>query len=240
MFFSRLLQLSLGMGQNVPFQQQQYICPMGNHRMITNQESPSMPIDMVAATESAIQILPKDIRAVFAKATCLYSKMEVNAALDQMATGITYRLSHENPIFLCVVVGGIVPLGNLLPRLDFPLEVDYIHATRYRNTTKGHTLTWKVTPDCSLKDRTVVIVDDILDGGVTLRAIVDFCQEAGAREVLTAVLVDKQNARLPEGLPKADFCGLQVDNHYVFGYGMDYKGYLRNAPGIYMVAPEHE
>lgn len=185
------------------------------------------------------EILPSHIRDVLAKSTCIFSKAEVEAALDKMATEIHDRLSHENPIFICVVVGGIVPLGNLLPRLDFPLEVDYIHATRYQRKIVGSELVWKVTPQCSLKNRTVLIVDDILDGGVTLAEIVKYCESQGAREVLTAVLVDKDHARLPQGLPHADFCGLRVDNHYVFGYGMDYKGYLRNAPGIYMVAPEH-
>ena len=184
--------------------------------------------------------LPSHIRDVFAKAICLYSKNEVDAALDRMATEIHNQLSHSNPIFLCVVVGGIVPLGNLLPRLDFPLEVDYIHATRYRNTTKGSELQMKVVPSCAMEGRTVVIVDDILDGGVTLDAIVAYCHEQGAGEVHTAVLVDKHEARLNDGLQHADFVGLQVENHYVFGYGMDYRGYLRNASGIYMVAPEHE
>lgn len=186
------------------------------------------------------EVLPQHIRDVLAKSTCIYSKIEVEAALDKMADEISYRLSHENPIFLCVVVGGIVPMGNLLPRLDFPLEVDYIHATRYQRKINGEELQWKVMPESSLKNRTVLIVDDILDGGVTLSAIVNYCQAKGARSVLTAVLVDKLNARLSNGLATADFSGLHVDNHYVFGYGMDYKGYLRNAPGIYMVAPEHE
>ena len=86
----------------------------------------------------------------------------------------------------------------------------------------------------------MVIVDDILDGGITLNEILKYCQENGAKEVYSAVLVDKASARLPSGLPTADFCGLTVENHYVFGFGMDYKGYLRNAPGIYVVAPEHE
>lgn len=184
--------------------------------------------------------LPTQIRDVFAKSSPLFSKGEVDAALDKMALEIHDRLAHANPIFLCVVVGGIVPLGNLLPRLDFPLEVDYIHATRYGNKTVGKELVWKMVPQSCLKGRTVVIVDDILDGGITLAEIVKYCQEHGAEEVLTAVLVEKYNARLPEGLPTADFHGLQADNHYVFGYGMDYKGYLRNAPGIYVVAPEHE
>lgn len=185
-------------------------------------------------------VLPDDIRDVFAKASCLYSKTEVDAALDCMATEISYQLAHTNPIFLCVVVGGIVALGNILPRLDFPLEVDYIHATRYRNTTRGHEIEWKAEPSTSLAGRTVVVVDDILDGGITLQAIVDHCKEQGADKVYTGVLVDKDNARVEGGYPTADFTGLRVDNHYIFGYGMDYKGYLRNAPGIYVVAPEHE
>ncbi|EKD76752.1 MAG: hypothetical protein ACD_42C00626G0003 [uncultured bacterium] len=184
--------------------------------------------------------LPKAIRNVMARATCLHSKAAIDDALDRMAIGISARVSEAAPIFLCVVVGGIVPLGNLLPRLDFPLEVDYIHATRYQGKTRGNELVWKVIPNCDLKDRIVVVVDDILDGGITLGEIVKFCQAQGARDVLTAVLVDKQNARLPGGLECADFSGLSVDNHYVFGYGLDYKGYLRNAPGIYMVAPEDE
>ncbi len=191
-------------------------------------------------TENIPAVLPNDIRDVFAKATCLYSKTEVDTALDRMATEISGELAQSNPIFLCVVVGGIVALGNLLPRLDFPLEVDYIHATRYRNTTRGHEVTWKAQPNIKLAGRTVVIVDDILDGGITLQEIVNYCEAQHAADIYTAVLVDKRDARLQGGLAKAHFTGLEVDNHYVFGFGMDYKGYLRNAPGVYVVAPEHE
>ncbi len=189
---------------------------------------------------NVVSDLPEQIRDVFAKATCIYSKPEVEQALDVMAHEISEKLAESNPLFLCVVVGGIVPLGNLLPRLEFPLEVDYVHATRYRNDIVGKDLVWKAEPSTDLKNRNVVIVDDILDGGVTLQAIVDYCRAKKAQAVYTAVLVDKYDARLEKGLKSADFCGLKIENHYVFGYGMDYKGYLRNAPGIYMVAPEHE
>lgn len=185
-------------------------------------------------------ILPNHIREVFSKSKCLHSKADVESALDRMAIEISYTMSHENPIFLCVVVGGIVALGNLLPRLNFPLEVDYVHATRYGNNTVGREIKWKAKPNISLRGRNVVVVDDILDGGVTLDAIIKHCNEEGAKKVYSAVLVEKQDARLPEGVESADFTGLSVENHYVFGYGMDYKGYLRNAPGIYVVAPEHE
>ncbi len=197
-------------------------------------------MDLPTTVES-LQILPDHIREVFSKATCIYSKTDVEKAFDTIAADISHQLADSNPIFICVVIGGIIPLGNLLPRLDFPLEVDYVHATRYRKTTKGHhQVEWRVKPACHMKDRTVVIVDDILDGGITLSEIIRYCEEQGVSKVYSAVLVDKKEARLPGGLSQADFCGLEIENHYVFGYGMDYKGYLRNAPGIYMISPEYE
>jgi hypoxanthine phosphoribosyltransferase len=97
-----------------------------------------------------------------------------------------------------------------------------------------------VKPSAHLKGRSVLVVDDILDGGVTLAAIIEEIKAVGAEEVYSAVLVDKQHTRLPEGLPKADFVGLTVDDHYIFGFGMDYNEYLRNASGIYVVDPSHE
>lgn len=187
-----------------------------------------------------IMDLPTQIREVYAKATCLYTKAQVEAALDQMAREINYKLAETNPIFLCLVVGGIIPLGNLLPRLDFPLEVDYVHVTRYRSTIRAGELEWKSKPTRSMNNRTVVVVDDILDGGLTLSSIIEFCRQQGAGKVYSAVLVDKKHVREPGGLEQADFTGLTVDDRYVFGYGMDYKEYLRNAPGIFAVAPEHE
>lgn len=183
--------------------------------------------------------IPEDIKGVFEKATCIYSKKEVEEALDQMALKITEKVSELHPIFLCVVVGGMIPLGSLLTRIVFPLEINYIHATRYQGETSGGELFWKATPTCDLTDRTVVIVDDILDSGLTLAAIIDYCKKQGAKEVYTAVLVDKHHAREVGGLQEADFTGLTVGDHYVFGYGMDYRGYLRNAPGIFAIAPEH-
>ena len=165
-----------------------------------------------------------------------FTKKEVEKALDEMAVSISESLSDTNPIFLCVVIGGIIPVGNLLPRLDFPLEVDYIHVSRYRGKTSGGELWWKVTPTTSLKGRTVVVVDDILDGGITLASVINYCYMEEAKKVFSAVLVDKKKSiREPNGLNKADFHGLVVDDRFVFGYGLDYDGYLRNAPGIYAV-----
>lgn len=185
-------------------------------------------------------IVPSKIKEVYKQASCLFTTKEVEAALDRLAINITSELKEKNPVLLCVMIGGLVPMGNLLPRLDFPLEIDYIHATRYRGGISGGELIWKVKPSVDLKDRTVLVVDDILDGGVTLASIIDFVNGEEAKEIYTAVLVDKHHKRVENGLRNADFVGLEVDDHYIFGYGMDYNEYLRNAPGIFVVAPEHE
>lgn len=184
--------------------------------------------------------IPSKIKEVYENSRCLYTTKEVEAALDRMAINIHQRLHDKNPIILCVMIGGLVPMGNLLPRLDFPLEVGYVHATRYQGKIKGGTLHWKVKPSFELANRAVLVVDDILDGGVTLAAIIQEVKNTGANEVYSAVLVDKHHKRVPMGLKKADFVGLQVDDQYIFGYGMDYNEYLRNAPGIFVISPEHE
>lgn len=184
--------------------------------------------------------IPHNIKDVYEKSYCLFTTKEVEAALDRMAINIHQQLHDKNPILLCVMIGGLVPMGNLLPRLDFPLEVDYVHATRYNGDIKAGNLVWKVRPSLELAGRTVLVVDDILDGGLTLSAIIEEVKAMDALEVFSAVLVDKHHKRDPNGLKQADFVGLQVDDHYIFGYGMDYNEYLRNAPGIFVVAPEHE
>lgn len=180
------------------------------------------------------------IHDVLAKAECLYDSAQIETALDKMADAITQKLKDENPLVICVMIGALVPTGHLLTRLNFPLEVDYIHATRYQSSTRGGDLHWLVEPRQSLKDRTVLIVDDILDGGLTLGAIVDYCKQAGAKAVYTAVMVNKRRKREQGHEIEADFFGVETDNRYLVGFGLDYEEYWRNASGIYAVAEEHQ
>lgn len=175
-----------------------------------------------------------EIEHVRATAELLHSKAEIETALDTMAEQINQLLTGRNPLVLAVMNGGLVTAGQLLPRLNMPLTVDTINASRYQNKTVGDEIEWLVKPRTPLKNRTVLLIDDILDAGITLAAIYDYCVEQGASSVYTAVLLDKD---LPQDKPlTADFVGLKVANRYVFGYGMDYKGYWRNADGIYACA----
>jgi hypoxanthine phosphoribosyltransferase len=180
------------------------------------------------------------LNAIRDRSECLVSLAEVQEKLAVMAQRINEELKDKNPIILCTMIGGVITTGLLLPQLSIDLQVDYIHATRYGNNTVGYDLEWRAYPRLSLENRCVVIVDDILDGGLTLAEIQKHCKQVGASEVYTAVLVDKAAKRTPGGLVKADFAALKVEDRFLYGLGLDYKGYFRNAPGIFAVAKEDE
>ena len=178
--------------------------------------------------------LSSEASEIFRNADCLYERAAVEAVFDRMATQINRDMAGKEVLVLCVMNGGMVTTGMLLPRLSFLLRVDYLHASRYREQTSGDELHWKVNPTQSLAGRHLLIIDDILDEGYTLDAIVRHCQSQSPASVRAAVLVQKRHDRGVR--PAIDYIGLTVPDRYVFGYGMDYKGYWRNAPGIYAVA----
>ena len=172
-----------------------------------------------------------EIRTIKASARLLYSEKEVEAAIKHMADKISLLLADSNPLLLCVMNGGLITTGRLMTHLNFPLTLDAINASRYRNQTSGGEIKWLSKPTSSLKGRTVLLVDDILDEGFTLEALYDYCQKQGAGSIYSAVLINK---KLKKKKPiMADFVALETEDAYLFGYGMDYKGYLRNAAGIY-------
>lgn len=173
-----------------------------------------------------------EVKTIAAEAECLFDESALAQALDDMAQAITEQLSASNPLVLSVLNGGIIPTAELVTRLRFPLEIDSIKVGRYQGETTGsHVMKWMLTPSISLQGRTVLIVDDVLDEGITLAEIRRYCQEQGAASVYAAVLVEKL---LDHPKPaQADFVAVKADNRYLFGYGMDYKSYLRNWPGIY-------
>ncbi|ATW01960.1 hypoxanthine-guanine phosphoribosyltransferase [Candidatus Legionella polyplacis] len=183
--------------------------------------------------------IPLKIRKIYKESVCLFKIEEIEAALDKMAISISNELYDKNPVIVCVMVGGLVLMGNLLIRLNFPLEVDYIHVTRYCGDINGGILKWKVKPRINLVNRTVLVVDDILDAGITLSKIIEKIKKMKTKKVYSAVLVDKKNEnRVSSNFKNADFIGLRVKNNFIFGYGMDYKEYLRNAPGIFMLSKD--
>ena len=172
-----------------------------------------------------------DAERLLAEADLLCSAEDVNRAVARMAGEITAKLGAEFPVVLSVMGGAAVFTGRLLPLLGFPLEFGAIEVTRYNNDTQGRDITWRLAPRDNVRDRTVLVVDDILDEGITLAAIRNKLIEMGAKKFYSAVFADKDLGR--EKPVKADFVGQVVPNRYVFGFGMDAYGLWRNLPAIY-------
>jgi hypoxanthine phosphoribosyltransferase len=196
----------------------------------------------IYATSTAIaehcrmKIPRQDYDAIAARAELLVSATDMELALDRMAGEIAAVLADKDPLVLCVMTGAVVAVGRLLPRLDFPLRLDYIHATRYQGATSGGDLAWRYRPSEAIRGEHILVVDDILDAGVTLDCVARACREDGAASVYTAVLVEKLRPRSLDLV--ADFVGVRVPDRYLIGYGLDYKHYFRNVLGVYAVADQ--
>lgn len=180
----------------------------------------SLPIDR----------LPSEVREVLAHSEVVFDRETVERAIDRMSVRITLALHDQHPVLMCVLTGGLVLAGDLMQRLRFPLELDYLHVTRYAGGTQGGALEWRLLPRLPLLGRTVLLVDDIFDAGITLAAGVDRIRALGAADVRTAVLVQKSVTRTVTLQP--DFVGLECPDRYVFGRGMDYRGHWRNLAEI--------
>lgn len=172
-------------------------------------------------------------RALLARAEPIRTADEVQAALRRMAREIVAELAGQHPLLLSVMGGAVVFTGQLLPLLDFPLDFDYVHVSRYGDARQGGQMRWKVEPPESVRGRAVLLLDDILDEGYTLAALRDRVMELGASRCYSAVFSDKLHGR--EKPIAADFVGMELPDRFVFGYGMDIEGAWRNLPAIYAV-----
>ncbi|MBC7778627.1 MAG: hypoxanthine-guanine phosphoribosyltransferase [Proteobacteria bacterium] len=176
-------------------------------------------------------MLASEAWQILERAQVVHAEAAVAEAVERVADEIQARLHDTLPLVLAVMGGGVVFAGQLLPKLRFPLEFDFIHVTRYRGTTSGGAVGWPVPPHVPLRGRTVLVIDDILDEGATLAAVRDRFLAEGVAAFYAAVLCEKVLSR---NKPiRADFVGVTVPDRYVFGCGMDVEGAWRNLPAIY-------
>lgn len=168
----------------------------------------------------------------------IYNQQQIEQALSNMAKQINQDLQDKNPLLLCVVNGGIFLTGQLLPKIKIAMELDYIHASRYQNELSGKTTKWLATPQTAVAGRNIAILDDVLDQGLTLKEINNWCLKHQAKSIYNIVLFDKVGCRLEAGVQQADCTGLSAPNEYLFGCGLDVKGYYRNTNELYSVPDE--
>jgi hypoxanthine phosphoribosyltransferase len=164
------------------------------------------------------------------------SAADIERALARLAGEIGAALSGSCPLAVTIMNGGLVFAGQLLPRLDFALECDYIHVRRYGSATHGGELEWIAGPHVDVRDRTVLLLDDILDEGRTLAVVRAALEARGAKDVRIAAFTRKRRPEPPA--IEADYVGLEVPNAFVFGFGMDVDGRFRNLPAVYALPEE--
>ena len=155
----------------------------------------------------------------------------VERCYDELSAAITADYADRDPVILCVMLGALHVTAEITKRLDFAFELDYLHATRYQGETSGSDLVWKVSPSLCLQDRHVLVIDDILDEGHTLANIEKCLLQQQPASLATAVLVDKQHDRRDPEI-RADYAGVQLEDRYLIGCGMDYRNYYRQLPYI--------
>jgi hypoxanthine phosphoribosyltransferase len=162
----------------------------------------------------------QDPRELLENSTVIADRDEVRAAVDRIANEINAHYGDRSIILLVVMTGAIMPAAWIASRLTMPLQMDFIHATRYSGTTQGGEIEFRVPPRLNLQHQDVLIVDDIYDIGLTLQMIEHYCQAREARSVNSAVLIRKIHDRETTGELPA-FIGMEVEDKYVFGCGMD-------------------
>lgn len=173
-----------------------------------------------------------ELETVLKRSECLITEARIAAAYDQLAATLNLHYANKNPIIIVVLNGGLIPAGHLLTRLSFAHRMDYIHATRYRDNQGTNELYWKATIDTDLADEDVLLIDDIFDEGITLKAVVESLKTHQPKSLMTCCLLDKDHNRKVQDF-QIDFVGTVVEDRYIYGCGMDYHGYLRHLPGIY-------
>ena len=185
-------------------------------------------------------ITPDFIKKVFDNSNILINREELEKIFTKISLDITDRHKKDNPIIVCLMKGGLFITSEISKRLHFPLQIDYVHASRYNNAYHGSDkINWIKEPHINPSDRTVILFDDILDQGLTLAAVKKYYETQNTKEILTAVMLDKKVERKNNGLLKADYTGVEVGNQFLFGFGLDYHGYLRNTPSIHAVPKKY-
>lgn len=173
-------------------------------------------------------------------AELIHDRDALEDVIEEMADGIVadYEDDEQPPLLLTVMHGGLhfaAQLSFALGERGMDVQFDYLHATRYQGRTSGSGLAWLHRPATPMRGRRVLLVDDILDEGHTMLAVQRWCEDQNVADVRIAVLTEKVHDRRVEGV-QADYCGLEVPDRYVFGFGMDYHEQGRNLPAIYALA----
>jgi hypoxanthine phosphoribosyltransferase len=178
-----------------------------------------------------------DLSRMLQQSRLVVSADEIDRTTTRLANEIDARYQQQVPIVICIMNGGLMLTAQLMSKVKIHARIDYLQTSRYRGKTRGGELHWRAEPQYSFEGCPVILVDDIFDEGDTLLNIVAYCKDHGASDVFTVVLLDKKHDRKVKGF-RPDLIGLEVEDDYLVGFGMDYQEHFRHLPAIYALS-EH-
>lgn len=167
----------------------------------------------------------------------LLSEEELRAKVAEMGKTITADYRGRNLLLVTVLKGAVVFLADLMRQIDTPAEIDFMVVSSYGSGVKSSGVVKIVKDlDMPLEDKDILIVEDILDSGMTLSYLKELLASRGPRSIRIATLLDKPSRRRVD--LQADYVGFTVPDEFVVGYGLDYDEHYRNLPYIGILKPE--
>ena len=167
----------------------------------------------------------------------LYSEEQIKARVQEMGDVLFERFKDKNPLFLGVLKGCFIFMGDLIRACQIKSDIEFIAVSSYQNSTSSSGAV-QITHDFQqdITGRDLIVVEDILDSGNTLFFLKNYFLTKGANSVTVVTLLDKPSRRAKPIY--ADLAGFEVPNEFVVGYGLDYAQHYRNMPYIGVLKPE--
>lgn len=164
------------------------------------------------------------------------SEETIQKEIKRIAGEMNHDLADKNPIFLGILNGAFMFASDLFKQISIPCQITFLKLASYEGTRSSGTVKQLIGINQDIKDRTVVILEDIVDTGITLDTIIRQLSGFEPREILVATMLHKPAAL--EKDVKLDYVGFEIPNEFVLGYGLDYNGYARNLPEIYTLVKD--
>jgi hypoxanthine phosphoribosyltransferase len=167
--------------------------------------------------------------------TTLFSRDQINARIREMGEQISKDFAGDDIIALCVLKGAVFFLTDLVRSMSLDVALDFIQVSSYGNQKySSGVVTILKEPQLDMRGKSVLIVEDIIDSGLSMREVFNYIESRGAAKVKTATFLDKPKARK---VPfNADYVGFSIDPQFVIGYGLDFAEKYRNIPEVQVLS----
>lgn len=173
-----------------------------------------------------VKVLDKEFETSIPESTILKN---IEAVADKM----NKELADKNPLMVCVLNGAFMFAADLMKNLSFPCQISFVKVASYSGTTSTGTIKHLIGLNEEIAGRTVVLIEDIVDTGITIKGLKEQVLGMGAKEVKIATLLFKPESCIKEIKP--EYVGMSIPNDFIIGYGLDYDGYGRNLRDIYSI-----